>query len=146
MRRPPCWPWRWNVGRTRTNGLVAPANLLCLEACACAGAGNAERTHALVNAAYDEARRALGEDGLPDLLLPAAILAWRRRDLDRAQRWVTAIRRAGRPTANFLVTIMFRQLRDRVGYQQADPLEHSSLTELIEECRLWLSSVAAGHD
>ncbi len=82
------------------------------------------------------------DDGLPDLLLAPAIAAWRLGDSSRASRWATAIHRADRQTQTFNATGAFRQLRDRVGLLDENPLEAASIQEIYREAREWLSEQA----
>ncbi|NNE12991.1 MAG: adenylate/guanylate cyclase domain-containing protein, partial [Ilumatobacter sp.] len=58
------------------------------------------------------------DDGLPDLLIVPAVAAHAVGDHDRCRTLVTAIRRSTRPTQNFLVTLMYRELRDAVGLDE----------------------------
>ncbi len=76
---------------------------------------------------------ACGDDPLPDLLLPAAALAWALGDCDRARRWLTGVRRSSTPTHGFFATIIFRQLRDQVGLLEHDRLDHASIESIYEE-------------
>ena len=86
-----------------------------IHAAAAAATGDAAATIELIGEAQATLHRAGSDNGLPDLLLAPTILAWRRGDLDRARRWLSAIRHAGRPTQNFPLTAMFRQVRNGSG-------------------------------
>lgn len=99
--------------------------------------GRADETAALV----DQVRRRLeqaGQDWLPDLLVPAAVLAHRMGDDALASRWVRAVRDAGRPTQSFLTTCVYRRVREAVGLTPASPLEGASLAEIGDEALTWL--------
>ncbi len=81
------------------------------------------------------------DNGLPDLLLAPAMLAWALERHDLCRRWLTAIRRAPEPTQNFLSTIVYRQLRGQVGLLDHNPLDHSSIEEIYEEAKDWLADL-----
>jgi hypothetical protein len=51
---------------------------------------------------------------------------------------VTAIQRASRPTVNFLITGAYRQVRDRVGLLDEDPLESTTIGAVYREATEWL--------
>jgi hypothetical protein len=83
-----------------------------------------------------------GVDGFPDLLVPAAVLAYRLGDQDRAARWLRAVKDAGRPTQSFQMTLVFNRMREAVGLAADSPLESASLHELGEKAIAWMR---AGH-
>jgi hypothetical protein len=58
--------------------------------------------------AEDQVVRFSSDNGLPDLLLAPAALAWALGDMDRARHYLTAIRRASRATQFFPTTIAYR--------------------------------------
>jgi hypothetical protein len=111
---------------------------LVTRTCALAALGEVEETRSGVAETEASVRRSATDDGLPDLLVPLAILAWRVGDLERAMRWVTAIQRASRPTVNFLITGAYRQVRDRVGLLDEDPLESTTIGAVYREATEWL--------
>jgi hypothetical protein len=110
-----------------------------IHAAIAAATGNTQATIELINEAQATLRRAGSDNGLPDLLLAPAILAWRRSDLSRARRWLSAIRHAGRPTQNFPITAMFRQVRDQAGIDDIPPSQPVEAT--FDEALQWLHAV-----
>ncbi len=110
----------------------------CLAVAAC-GDVDAARRH--VASTEATSRLTSDDDGLPDLLLTPAALAWRLGDLERARRWVTAVRRSPKPTANFQLSIMYRQLRSEVGLDEDNPLDGMSLQEVYREATAWMDSL-----
>lgn len=111
----------------------------CMAIAAC---GDVEATRHHVAATETASRLASDHDGLPDLLLAPAALAWRIGDHDRARRWVTAVRRSPKPTANFQLSIMYRQLRSEVGLDDVNPLDSMSLHDVYREAVAWMDSLA----
>jgi predicted ATPase/DNA-binding winged helix-turn-helix (wHTH) protein len=110
----------------------------CLAIAAC---GDVDETRRNVAATESLARLASDDDGLPDLLLAPAALAWRLGQTARARRWLTAVRRSAKPTANFQLSIMFRQLRDEIGLDDVNPLDDAALTDLYREAVNWMDSL-----
>ena len=87
------------------------------------------------------ARDTHNDDGLPDLLVPLALIAWKTGDVEHAKLLLTAIRRAPRPTQAFPITIVYRQLRDRLGLLNTNPLESAMIEAVYEEAIEWLKSL-----
>jgi predicted ATPase/class 3 adenylate cyclase len=110
---------------------------LVVASCAAAATSDITATRDSIARTTDSATAA-GEDPLPDLLVPLATLAWALGDLDRARRWLTAVRHASTPTHGFYVTIIYRQLRDRVRLSPNDQLEPTMLHEFLDEALMWL--------
>jgi hypothetical protein len=81
-----------------------------------------------------------GQDSLPDLLVPAAVMAHCLGDDERAARWVRAVRDAGRPTQSFPVTCAYRRLRERIGLSAEPPLANQTLDEVGAEAIEWMCS------
>ncbi|HEV7650420.1 MAG TPA: winged helix-turn-helix domain-containing protein [Actinophytocola sp.] len=106
-----------------------------------AAAGESAKAAALVVAIRARLDRA-GQASLPDLLVPAAALAHRLGERDRADRWLRAIRAAGRPTQSFQVTFVYRRLREVVesGPDGAPPRE--TLEEIGDEAIGWMRAAA----
>ena len=102
-----------------TSSSLAVSSLLLATTAAANGEVDRVRNH--IDEAVGLQRRIGADDGLPDLLLPAIVLAWRQGDHGRARHWLTAMRHAPRPTQNFIVTAVFRQIRDRLGFEQRGP-------------------------
>jgi predicted ATPase/DNA-binding winged helix-turn-helix (wHTH) protein len=100
--------------------------------------GNLAEAVSILDATRAYLGRAANDDGLPDVLIPAAVAAHLSGEDDRARRWLTAIRGADRPTQSFQTTALFRQLRLRVGLDDDDPLTESSLLEIDGEARAWM--------
>jgi hypothetical protein len=115
------------------------AMIAVIHAAAAAATGDAAATLVLIEEAQAVLHRAGADDGLPDLLLAPAILAWRHSDLPRARRWLSAIRHAGRPTQNFPITAMFRQVRNRVGIDDMPPPEAVDAT--FHEALVWVRAL-----
>ena len=112
--------------------------------CATAAIGDAAATQAAVADTEARIRMFHSDDGLPDLLIPLAILAWRTGDTDRSARWVTAVRRAPRPTSNFLITGAYRRIRERVGVTEENPLDSNTIEGVYREAKEWLRSLTDG--
>jgi len=93
----------------------------------------------------EKAERAIrddqADDGLPDLLIPMALLAYATGREDLTRLWITAVRRSPTPTHNFLITIPYRQLRNELGLLDRDPLEETTLEQTYEGARHWLASL-----
>jgi hypothetical protein len=85
-----------------------------LAAAVLASAGRAAEAVGLI-ARVRERLAGAGRDGLPDLLVPAAVLAHRLGDDRRAARWLRAVRGHHRTTPSFHITCVYRALRDVVG-------------------------------
>jgi hypothetical protein len=112
-----------------------------LAASVAAANGDAATTLVLCRQVRDRLRRA-GRDSLPDLLVPAAVLAHTRGEDERAARWLRAVKQAGRPTQSFQVTCVYRRLRDLVGPTGRDPFDVRSLDAIGDEALEWVCEVA----
>jgi hypothetical protein len=97
-----------------------------------------------VRAVEQELRRAGTDDGLPDLLITPAMLAYVLGEHQRARRWITAIKLASKPTQSLPITAMYRQLRARLGLS-ADQTGLADTPAVYREARAWLSTVADDH-
>jgi predicted ATPase/class 3 adenylate cyclase len=105
-----------------------------------AATGEIDTARALI----DETESAVendADDGLPDLLVPFATLAWALGSPQLTARWITAVRRSPTPTANFGFTIAYRQLRDAVGLLDENPLDDATIEEIHQEATDWLASL-----
>jgi predicted ATPase/DNA-binding winged helix-turn-helix (wHTH) protein len=111
-----------------------------LAAAAHAAAGESAEAAALVVAIQARLDRA-GQASLPDLLVPAAVLAHRLGERDRADRWLRAIRAAGRPTQSFQVTCVYRRLREAVRPSDGPP-PRETLEEIGDEAIDWMWAAA----
>ncbi|MFI0350188.1 ATP-binding protein [Actinomadura sp. 9N407] len=107
-----------------------------------ASCGDRAGAAALAGAVHDRLARA-GQNGLPDLLVPAAILAHREGDDGRAARWIRAVRDCGRPTQSFHVTCAYRRLREVVGIDPQAPPATGTLDEIGAEALAWMLSAAS---
>jgi hypothetical protein len=81
------------------------------------------------------------EDGLPDLLVPLAALAYASGEYDLTRRWLTAVRRSPTPTQNFMFTVAYRQLRAEVGLLDHNPLNDATLKDIYREASDWLAAL-----
>jgi predicted ATPase/class 3 adenylate cyclase len=81
------------------------------------------------------------DDGLPDLLVPLAALAYASGEYDLARRWLTAVRRSPTPTLNFVFTVAYRQLRVEVGLLDHNPLDDATLKDIYREASDWLAAL-----
>ena len=88
-------------------------------------------------------RRSGDADGLPDLLVPAAALAWRLGRDDLARRWLSAVRRSPTPTQSFHLTIMYRLLRQEVGVLSGTTLTAHELRAIYADSVTWMAALAA---
>jgi hypothetical protein len=113
--------------------------VFALGAAAAAANGDIVAARMLLARAESEAA-ASGDNPLPDLLVPAAALAWATDHTDAARRWLTAIRHAPTPTQGFYITIVYRQLRQEVGLVDRDPLEHATLDDIYQEASAWMAT------
>ncbi len=111
---------------TETSSSLAVSSLLLATMAAANDDIDRVRTH--LDEAVDLQRRISADDGLPDLLLPLIVAAWRQGDHHRARQWLTAVRHAPRPTQNFIVTAVYRQMRDVLGFQDEKPAPPVHLT------------------
>lgn len=138
-------PTRSRAAATRTTaymdymGNAATWPFLAIVGAATAATGDVAATREVVRRVESDAV-ACGDDPLPDLLLPAAALAWALGDRDAARRWLTAVRRSPTPTHGFQATIIFRQLRDHVGLLEHNPLDHASIDSIYHEATQWLAA------
>lgn len=113
-----------------------------LVAATIAASGDLTRALELFEVGIANAEEIYGDDGFPDLLLPPAAAAYAAGEHDRARMLLTAVRRAPKPTQNFLATIQYRELRDSVGLSDENPLDHQSLQEILDEAHAWFREAA----
>lgn len=121
-----------------------PASFQSLNYVALTLAATADRPGTLraLHAVENELRRSGVDDGLPDLLIVPAMLAYVLDERERARRWITAIRLAAKPTQSLPITAIYRQLRTRLGLStDRDGMEETAAVYL--EARAWLAQVAA---
>ncbi|MFT7602023.1 MAG: hypothetical protein ACI8TP_004987 [Acidimicrobiales bacterium] len=96
-------------------GIDLPWSSHNLRALAFAAAGLVEETVGALEVAEHELRRSGNDDGLPDLLLGPAVLAYSMGEPEMAARWATAVQVSPKPTQSLPMTSFYRQLRVRVG-------------------------------
>jgi hypothetical protein len=116
---------------------ASPDNTLMVFAVAAASAGDIAWTHRLVEQCVEQFRPGDSDDGLPDLLVPLAMLAWRLDDEERARRLLTAVWHAGRPTSNVASTIAYRGLRQFIAIDPERPAD-LDLSAEFGGARTWL--------
>jgi predicted ATPase/class 3 adenylate cyclase len=110
-------------------------------ATAAASAGDVDWTHRLIEESVEQIGRGGSDDGLPDLLVPIAMLAWRLHDEERARRFLSAVKHAGRPNSGIASTIVYRWLRQFIAMDQDRP-PHLDLSAEFQEGRSWLRELA----
>lgn len=106
-----------------------------------AAVGDRNATRALHESCRGTARSMQDDDGLPDLLVPLAVLAWSVGDHERARSILAAIRHAPRPTQAFPITVVYRQLRNSVGVADHNPLAGTTIAAFHEATTAWLETV-----
>jgi hypothetical protein len=111
-------------------------------AIAAASAGDIGWTRRLIDEAVEQIGRAGIDDGLPDLLTPLAMLAWRLDDEQRTRRLLTAVKHSGRPTSNMGSTIVYRGLRQFIAIDPEKPADLDVSAE-FNDARIWLRELAA---
>ena len=119
----------------------SPVGFGVLDTAAAAGVGDVAGTRWRMGEAIRNWEERSADDGFPDWLLPLAVLAHAVGDVDRCRTLVTAIRRSPVPTHNFLHTIIYRQLRDRVGLATENPLGTHTVEEIFDDTMNWMDSL-----
>ncbi|MGI9616505.1 MAG: winged helix-turn-helix domain-containing protein [Acidimicrobiales bacterium] len=112
--------------------------------CSCAahaGNGDVEATQRWLAETEDMIRSTSTDDGLPDLLLPPAVLAVSLGHHDEARRWLTTVRQSAKPTQSFPATVIFRRLRGEVGLQDENPLDSMEIQDVYAEAVAWIESL-----
>ena len=111
-------------------------------ACVATGAtGDVQATLRLVTEAKEASERANNDDGLPDLILAPAALAWKQGNLVAARRWLAAVRHAPKPTQTFQLTTMYRLLRNEVEPLDPNPLDTATLDDIYNESIVWMKAL-----
>jgi hypothetical protein len=110
-------------------------------ATAAASAGDIGWTHRLIEESVEQIGRGGIDDGLPDLLVPLAMLAWRLDDEERARRLLTAVKYAGRPNSSIGSTIAYRGLRQFITVDPKRPADLDPSAE-FQDARTWLRDLA----
>ncbi len=120
-----------------------PANELLLASAHAANADVAEAAR-IVRSVHRRLRRS-GQQSLPDVLVPIAILARALGDSERAHAYVAAVRHSSRPTQSLQVTCLYQQLRE-YSKNDADGAASSSgpsaPDEVGEHALDWLTALA----
>jgi predicted ATPase/class 3 adenylate cyclase len=119
----------------------AADSTLMVFAIAAASAGDIGWTRRLIDEAVEQIGRGGIDDGLPDLFLPLAMLAWRLDDEERARRLLTAVKHAGRPNSSMASTIAYRGLRQYIAIDPDRPA-NLDLSAELQDARTWLSELA----
>ncbi|MGH1492003.1 MAG: hypothetical protein ACRBK7_21885, partial [Acidimicrobiales bacterium] len=135
--------WKDIQGLDFASSFSGPGLLIC-SCVAHATNSDVEATRRLLVESEEMSRLTSNDDGLPDLLLPPAALAMTLGDLDKARRWLTAVRHSPKPTQNFQLTIIYRQLRGEVGLQDDSPLDSMDIQEVYAEAKAWMDSLEIG--
>lgn len=79
-----------------------------------------------------------GMDGLPDLLLPYLSLAQAVGEQELCRRWLTAIRQCAGVLGTGISIGIYRVHRSAVGLLESNPLEESTIEEILLEAQAWL--------
>jgi len=120
----------------------SPVSFGVLNTAAAACVGDVEGTQWRLREAIRQSQERSADDGFPDWLIPLAVLAHAVGNVVLCRKLVTAIRRSPVPTHNFLHTIIYRQLRDRVGLAEQNSLDEQTIEEVFDEAMSWMDSLA----
>jgi len=90
--------------------------------------------------AVDQRLRRAGRHSLPDVLVPAAMLAFALGQSERASQYVAAIRRSQRPTQSLQMTCLYQQLRGMVEIAAGD---QRSPEDVGRDALAWLERLSA---
>lgn len=107
--------------------------VFALTSAAAGATGDIEATRSLLAEAQDAVRNTARDDGLPELLLPLAVLASGLGSQDLARRWLTAVESAPGTIHLLWIPIIIKQLRIRVGPPDHDPLDTATIEEIYQE-------------
>lgn len=121
--------------------IESPVSFGVLDTAAAAGVGDIAGTRWRMTEAIRHWQERSADDGFPDWLVPLAVLAHAVGDVERCRTLVTAIRQSPVPTHNFGHTIIYRQLRDRVGLTTENPLDSQTIQELFDDTMRWADSL-----
>jgi hypothetical protein len=119
----------------------AADSTLMVFAIAAASAGDIGWTHRLIEESVEQIGRGGIDDGLPDLLAPLAMLAWRLDDEERTRRLLTAIKHAGRPKTSMGSTVVYRGLRQFIAIDPDSPADLDLPAE-FHDAQAWLRDLA----
>jgi predicted ATPase/class 3 adenylate cyclase len=117
------------------------ATFLTSSGVAHAANGDVEAARRRLAQAEDMIRSTSNDDGLPDLLLPPAALAWSLGHHDKARQWLAAIRHSAKPTQTFQLTITYQRLRGEVDLQDENPLDSMDIQDVYAEAVDWMESL-----
>ncbi len=123
-----------------SHGLDHDWFLLLHRASGTAATGDIAATHACVGEAVTRLDQS-GMDGLPDILLPYAVLAHAVGEHDRCRRWLTTVRNAPAPLGTGITIATYRIHRDAVGLDASDPLETATIEQIHAEAHAWLNDL-----
>lgn len=135
-----------DVRRWDLNYVDQPVRNPLLTAMVMGAVGDTRETIRRLDHAVDDFRRFSADSGLPDLLIPPAALAFSRGDTERCRRLITAVRRSPVPTQNFMHTVLYRLLRDRVGLVDENPLDHQPIEQVFQDAREWMDTLDPADD
>ena len=79
-------------------------------------------------------------DEFPDLLVTAGLMAWRARELELAQRWLTVIRNDRVPIQMYHTIVIYRHLYEQLGFN--DDLPSLTLNDIRQEVLAWVTEQA----
>ena len=134
--------WRERLPKVDRHGGWAQWSVYHLQgALVAAGTASPSLTLRRLAECDDAARDIAADDGLPDLLVPLALIAYKIGDINQAQQLLTAIRHAPRPTQNYTMTTVYRQLRDRLGLLDHNPLDGADIQDVYQQATIWLAGL-----
>jgi len=81
-------------------------------------------------------------DEFPDVLVTAAVLAWRMGETKRVQKWLSAIRHSGVPIQMYHTIAIYRQLYELSGFGDFAAENTPSLDAIREEVTTWLTHLS----
>lgn len=90
-----------------------------LRACVLAVNGATKESAQICLAVQAKLRQA-GKDDFPDVAVPAAVLAYRQGYADDARQWLKAIRSSRRTIQTYHLIVIYRQLYDKIGFDEED--------------------------
>jgi len=82
-------------------------------------------------------------DEFPDVLVTATLLAMRKGEAQRAQRWLSAIRNSRVPIQMYHTIAIYRHLYEQLGFGDDDS-KAPSLDDIRDEVAMWLTLLSEG--
>ncbi len=120
--------WTERIAASADANLLWSAQLLM--ACIYALHDRLEDSERLIREIRERLGRA-GWDGLPDLLVPLALLAEARGDRQQARDFFADVPRAGQPLQSFHVIAMYRQFRFRTDHAAQGPRDRATIAASV---------------